>query len=247
METLEVGNPSAPNVPLRVRFAGCFLVQDSTGTDISPKGRKARAIIAYLAAQPGVRVPRTRLMELFWGERGERQARDSLRHALAEIRHATGDLLGACREHLWIESTSFVEEGAPPSVTDLLEDLDHITPEFDEWLRAMRARRSAESWSRLELHVESLLSQGRGSHAMPLIEEMRRLNPYNEDWLRLALRAEYEAGHPAGIKQRFDEFEVALRRDLGVAPAVETRALHERLLRELSEDRLHPRATIRMP
>lgn len=180
-------------------------------------------------------------MELFWGDRGDRQARDSLRHALAEIRAVTGNFLQSRQEHLWIDADSFVEEGAPASVSEILEDLDDITPEFDEWLNSIRERRAAETWDRLQNHIEMLLEQGRGAVAMPLIEQMRHMSPYNEDWLRLALRAEYEAGHPAGIKQKFNEFAEALRADLDVAPAAETRVLRDRLLRDLSVEVSGPR------
>ena len=54
--------------------------------------KKARALLGYLALREGTAVARSVLTGLLWGERGEEQARASLRQALSELR---GALLGA--------------------------------------------------------------------------------------------------------------------------------------------------------
>lgn len=218
-----------------LRPAGSFAVTDLlTGRDITPRGRKARAIIAYLATSPGATASREKLMDLLWGDRSEAQARASLRQALLEIRHATGDLLQADRDNVWIDlASTSLEPGDETS--ELFENLNHITPEFDEWLCAERERSRQDTGTALRHEVEHLLVEGRGADALPLIEQMQRIDPYDEDALRLAMQAEFQAGHTARIEQRFRETAGLLSKDLGVLPAGETRALHDRLLSELRQ------------
>lgn len=221
--------------PWRIERKGSFILRDSDGAPSAPLGRKAKAILAYLSTHADEHVARDRIVELLWADRGDAQARGSLRQALFEIRRAAPDLIGSDHQHVWVEGSrvSCTEELA---TAELFADLNGITPEFDEWLRSERAIESHEQWSELEHQVESLLHRKKGSTALPLLERMEPLDPYNEDWLRLAMRAEALAGHPAGIQKRYSEFAECLRRDLSVAPAIETRELRDKLIRELTAE-----------
>lgn len=219
----------------RARLDGSFALFDETDRDVSPRGRKARAIIVYLITHQGLRVPRERLMALLWGDRGEQQARDSLRQALAEIRRACGNLINAERDQVWIDGASLTRDTlAIADAGEFAEDLNHITPEFDDWLASARQHEASEAWKELRDEVEALLAQGRGPEAMALIERMQLIDPYNEDWLRLAMQAEAQAGHPAAIQQAYRQLAARLQRELGVAPTAATRALHDQLISELT-------------
>lgn len=66
------------------------------GDDAGPERRLRRkplALLCYLARRAPRAVSRTELATLFWGERGEERARQSLRQALTEIKHALGDAI----------------------------------------------------------------------------------------------------------------------------------------------------------
>jgi len=217
----------------RVASNGSFAIFDEQGRSVTPRPRKARALLAYLSTRRGERVSRDRLTELLWGDRGEAQARASLRQTLLEIRHAVGGLVSADRDHAWIEADRVAPDEAASG--EPFEDLNHITPDFDDWLAGERQRRAGLEWADLQLKVDQLIARGRGHEAIPLIQRMQLIDPYNEDWLRLAMQAEFQAGHPAAIDQRFNEMKALLERDLGVAPASETRALRDRLLNELTK------------
>src|SRR5690348_5945648 len=52
--------------------------------------KKARAVLAYLAAQNGQSVSRERLADLLWPFQASEQARHSLRNCLLELRKALG-------------------------------------------------------------------------------------------------------------------------------------------------------------
>src|SRR5438105_718092 len=72
----------------RVAVLGAFRVVDAHGRDLTPKGRKTRALLAYLLLAPGP-VGRERLATMFWGDRGDDQAKASLRQALYELKELT--------------------------------------------------------------------------------------------------------------------------------------------------------------
>src|SRR5215469_1710878 len=71
---------------LQVRLLGGFELQSGHGQDAAQLGRKVRALFACLALSPGKPWAREKLMALLWSDRGEDQARASLRQALAELR-----------------------------------------------------------------------------------------------------------------------------------------------------------------
>ena len=216
---------------------GSFLLRDGTGRVVNLRGRKARAILAYLAVHPGEHVSRERLIELLWPDRGESQARGSLRQSLLEIRRAAPRLIDGDHDHLWIDADRIIASGFPDECSpqeQLLDDLEGITPEFDEWLRCERAAEAHDEWSKLERQATSLLARRDGPAALRLIGRMKQIDPYNEDWLRLAMRAECQSGHPAGIQTRFRDLDQLLKRELGVSLSAQTRALHDELLAELS-------------
>src|SRR5262249_39127983 len=80
-----------PPTPLPLCLLGRFELRGRDGGDATPAGRKVRALLACLALSQGASWPRERLGALLWSNRGEEQARASLRQALAELRRAVGD------------------------------------------------------------------------------------------------------------------------------------------------------------
>ena len=170
-------------------------------------------------------VTRERLIQLLWPDRGMAQARESPAVPRRDQAAAPG-VIASDHEHVWIDTARLgpVEIADNCSPTEqLLDDLDGITPELDDWLRCERATEASEKWSRLQQSVEDRLKRGRGASALPLIERMQRIDPYNEEWLRLAMRADAQAGHSAGIQTRFRELDDLLNRELGVPLSPQTR------------------------
>ena len=73
---------------LSLELLGGFRLQTDTGEPVPLTTRKAQALLAYLALHPGQAHARAKLAALLWGDRGEAQARDSLRQALSLVRKA---------------------------------------------------------------------------------------------------------------------------------------------------------------
>src|SRR5512134_1460392 len=64
-----------------LRLFGAFDLRDAAGQPVDLPGQKDRALLAYLALNPGTahprdKVARDKLAGLLWGDHGETQARD---------------------------------------------------------------------------------------------------------------------------------------------------------------------------
>lgn len=227
----------------RLRGYGSFRLLDSDGRDLTPRGHKARAIIAYLAEHAGERIPRERMIELLWGDRGDEQARASLRQSLHEIRTSVAvQFVESDRDHLWIDrariETVANDDCELSGKTELYGDLNHVTPQFDEWLSSLRETRASEDWAELRAEAERLLSRDRGAEARAICEQMERIDPFNEDWVRLAMQAEFQEAHPAAIDELYREIAERLDEELGISPASQTKVLRDRLIGELAAEGL---------
>jgi DNA-binding SARP family transcriptional activator len=234
-----LGDTSRDGLRWRLNRRGSLKLSDSEHRPIELRGRKARAIVGYLAVQADQRVERDVLIDLLWPDRNKSHAHGSLRQCLLEIRRAAPGLISSEGADVWLEAKQVAldEPQENSRRSELFDDLNGISPQFDEWLRCERAAEAGHEWAELERVVEDILSRADRGKALPLIERMHRIDPYNDDWVRLAMRAQCQLGHPAGIVRCFNEFAESLKSDLSVLPATETRALRDRLLDELTVKR----------
>ena len=126
---------------LKLKIFGWFRAQDDFGNEIPIKSKKAQALLAYLALPLGKPRSREELMALLWSDRGDDQARGSLRQVLSGLRrdlgnkapnalHITDDAVSLDTNEVIIENPSIGDE--------LLEGLHINDPAFDEWLRDQR-------------------------------------------------------------------------------------------------------------
>ena len=239
-----------PLRPFELRSWGEFALIDRFGRNVSPRGRKARAIIAYLAGHSAQPVRRERLATLLWGDRGDEQARASLRQSLYELRalcEGSVPLLEISRDHVTLNPAAIEDsEGAAArlaaagntaALADFLsaagplpfEDLDGLGAEFDEWLRDERTRRGGDL-TRIGLaSVQQALDGDDAAGALRLLAALDRLDPLDEEIARLGMRAEASSGDRAGCERRFNRLRDRLKRELDVEPSHETEALHAEL------------------
>jgi len=134
-----------------LRLVGPLTLITADGTDITPKGKRAKAILALLALSPaGVRSRRW-VQDKLWSERGPENGAASLRQEISAMRRAFKaarvDILVGDRDtlrldrnlvHLDTDDSSILVHGE-----DLLEGLDIRDPEFEDWLRTERMRYAA--------------------------------------------------------------------------------------------------------
>src|SRR5262245_31223842 len=70
---------------------GKFELRLTNGKLLDLPGQKDRALLAILVLSSGAALPRDKLTGLLWSDRGDAQARDSLKHALKHIRGLFND------------------------------------------------------------------------------------------------------------------------------------------------------------
>ena len=63
---------------ITARMFGGFELRDVGGEELTLGTRKARALLAFLIIESGQWHPRERLAGMFWGDRAQTQARNSL-------------------------------------------------------------------------------------------------------------------------------------------------------------------------
>ncbi len=161
---------SAPHPIARIHLIGSMRATTYLGDDILPRGKKARAILAYLCFAFGTKVPRVRLASMLWDRASDEQARTSFRRALSDLTLAMGPLAaeliltGRATVRLntnacWIDALAMLESSYRDSgrgdlavlcAGELLEGLEDVSATFDRWLRQQRLTLTGEIRSALD-------------------------------------------------------------------------------------------------
>ena len=222
----------------RLELLGPVRLGNSAGDDLTPKSRKTRALLAVLALSKGP-VSRTRLTDLLWGDRGEDQARASLRQALYELRMlASGGYLKSDRESIALgpkrlatdlmEIQRLIDERDIDGLAEalgriespILASLDDITPELDDWVRDERARIGSGIISDAIAMAETCPTGCRR-----LADQLERLDPLDESAARIGIRGDLAAGDRPAAMRRHARLAARLKDQLGIEPSAETNAL----------------------
>ena len=228
---------------------GSFKLRTASGATIHLPTRKTQALLAYLATRLGNEQPRDKLTALLWGDRSDAQARDSLRHALTEIRKAVGP--GTLRaedggvaldprgiEVDVVELQRFAALGSPDALEqaaslyrgDLLEGFAIGEPPFEEWLVSERERLR-------ELALETLArlltfqSKDQIDRAIQTGVRLLALDPLQEPAHRALMRLYARQGRRGAALRQYQLCVAALQRELGAEPEPETTDLYRRIVR----------------
>jgi TolB-like protein/DNA-binding SARP family transcriptional activator len=227
------------------------------GADFLPRSRKTRGLMACLCLAQGERVSRGRLIGLLWDRSAEAQARMSLRHSLSELnsvvnRHVPGlveigrDSIRMDVEKCWIDALAILEASTDatadtsnlvqPFSERLLEDLDGITPSFDQWLAAERTRFEDRVRKILEAELDRLIEQ----NAKPEVRAAaaRRLinfEPTHEGAVRSLMKAFAQMGDRAQAIREFERCRQVLLSVFDLPPSKETIAVYEDIRTESTQ------------
>jgi TolB-like protein/Tfp pilus assembly protein PilF len=228
-------------------LSGGFEARSGSGEAIELHGRKNQALLAYLAVAPGEPRSRDKLIALLWSDRGEQQARASLRQALVELRRALDGLepapLVADRDAISLDADAIevdvatferaIAEGTPDAVGravelyrgDLLDGFATIDPAFEEWLRDERTRlneRAREAFSGLLDHQVSI---GETEAAIATARRLLALDPLQEPVHRALMRLYAGKGDRALAIRQYQACGDVLKEELGLDPDAETEQL----------------------
>lgn len=231
---------------IQARLFGTFRLQCSAD-DVRPRSRKSCGMLAYLIASDRRSASRARIAELLWGDRGDEQARNSLRQAVREVRTSpASNAVTTTRADLGIlpgvvvsdvEQIELLVTGRDVSGLaallagiegGFLDDLDGLSPAFDEWLQGERSRQ--RDWLFTAALSCAATYPASGSPAeRQLLAELARLDPLDEAVARRRLQIDHASGDVAALHRTYRRLTTDLSRELNVSPSRATRELFDTL------------------
>jgi DNA-binding SARP family transcriptional activator len=188
------------------------------GQDVAVTGRKARALIGYLAMSERLAESRERIVGLLWSGSDEGHARGSLRQTLAELRRvfkAAGfDGLHSDKLSIGFEPPSVSVDladllaavkagGTHPILAErqraadtLLEEFETVDDGFRDWLRAKRQSIT----NGLTRVLEERMRRGDASlgEQRDAAQALLNLEPSNEEAARVLITAAIDSGNVGG-------------------------------------------------
>jgi TolB-like protein/Tfp pilus assembly protein PilF len=238
---------------LNLTLFGGFEARLGSGAVVDLPGQKERALLAYLAMAAGDAQPRERLAGLLWSERGDRQARDSLKQALMRLRrcldtgqggalHADRESIALDRGAVSVDALTFerlIRDGTLDSLVeataiyrgDLLEGIAVRDPAFEDWLQLERSRLRQLLDRALTRLMSQALDAGDAERAAEAARRLLLLDPLSEAAYRTLMQVHADQAQTAQALKLYDGLRERLHRELGVQPDATTTALYERIRR----------------
>ncbi|MGH6930664.1 MAG: BTAD domain-containing putative transcriptional regulator, partial [Dongiaceae bacterium] len=188
-----------------------------------------------------------KLTGLLWSDRGDEQARNSLRQALTELARILAgiepsplvkgrDTLSLDPEGVEVDAMLFERLAASPDAGDLrraaamyagdlLDGFGVRDPAFEEWLRDERQRYRELAIATLK----KLVTCQTGTNALAVAQRLLALAPLQEEVHRAVMRLHAEAGDVAAALRQYDACRRTLKRELNIAPSSDTETLHRQI------------------
>ena len=209
---------SAPTI--RIATRGAFAVTAPDGSDLTPRGKKTRGVLALLALSPGHKRERNWIVGRLWSDRAPEQALGSLRQALTEIRCAGPPLADVLRGYgkPWVALNPEAVAVDGSGQGQLLEGMGIRDPAFGRWLDGMRrpsaapappppADASPVALDPRRITVNCVSAQGRSSAALLGDFVAHQIGESIEGQIRARRLADTPGGAPIDLEVRCDVIE----------------------------------------
>ena len=246
---IHLAHAEAGENAVHIRILGGMEVKSSLGEPLRLPTRKTSLLLAalVLAAPKGVR--RQTLCNAFWADRGEAQARSSLRQALAAIRRAaskqdSGILIEGDVETVALAARpelvdvllfdALIENGEPRHLAkaadcyqgDILAGIALPEP-LDQWFAPDQRRYRHKALLLVErLSVlKGVDLKGVEIACQALAERLLSIDPAAEEAHRALIRLHQHHGRMNAALRQFQLCKEALQRDLGAEPEARTHEL----------------------
>lgn len=237
---------------LQISLLGGFEARLASGEALPLKGRKTRALLAYLALSPSGRHTRDELATLLWSDRGQSQSRSSLRQSLAELRRALGgansSLLISERDGIALDKTAvdvdvlrfehLIDDSSPSGLEqasalylgELLDGIDIHDPAFEIWLRDERQRLHGRACDALSMLLDRQATADTG-RAIATARRLLALDPLREATHRALMRLYANKGERALALKQYRACRDVLAAELGIDPEPMTKKIAEEIRR----------------
>src|SRR5215475_6062493 len=219
------------------------------GQVVDLPGQKDRALLAILALSPGVVHSRDKLASLLWGDRGDEQARGSLKHSLTKLRQClqpvTPAPIVADRQSVRLDAAGMtidvaaferllggdtleaLEQATAIYRGDLLDGIGLREPAFEDWLLVERQRLRHRAEEALTTLITQSLATGAREPAATAARRLLSLDPLRESACRALMQTHAERAETAQALKVYETLRDRLHRELGVKPEPETTRLYE--------------------
>ena len=227
-----------------VYLLGPFQASDSEGRRVVLPTRKAEALLAVLAMASRGGVPRSKILNLLWGESAEAQARHSLSQTLTSLRQAFGkdaiavdrNAVGLVSERLDIDVCEFLRAAQSDDPADLqcaaslyrgtlLDGLALRETEFEQWLEPERRRLAALAVATLVRLGEILASRVDDADAVRAFERALAVDPLSDTAHAALMRFHLDRGRSTQVARHYAHCVELYRRELDVEPGAEIKDL----------------------
>ena len=238
---------------VNLALLGGLRLQTDSGEPVPLSTKKAGALLAYLALHPGQAQARTKLATLLWGDRGEGQARDSLRQALSLVRKALShvdphalvaheDTISFKPSSLATDATIFADLVAQPGADgleqavalysgELFDGFQISAPEFESWATAERERFREMALGAMTRLLDHQLSMGAIEGGIRIAARLLAADPLQERIHRTLMELYCRQGRYGAALRQYRTCADLLAKELGVDPDATTKALRREILR----------------
>jgi DNA-binding SARP family transcriptional activator len=236
---------------LRVYLLGPAFVEWQ-GQRLAIARRQARGLLYRLAAQAEP-VPREELSFTFWPDEQEADGHRHLSHLLSQLRQslplpavmrAKNELVDLDRQLIWSDSAVFWtacnQEGG--DIRALKQALElyrgpfmngfslPACPEFGNWVTAQRTLYQRLCLDALMTVIDLEASQSNYNRAIFYARRYLRVNELAEDVHRQLMMLHLLSGDRPGALQQYERCVYVLKRELGIEPLPETRAVYRAIM-----------------
>ena len=222
---------------------GGFALKDIDGRHIAIANRKACGLLAYVVLNHEMTETRERLAGLLWSDRGEEQARASLRQALRQLRKTfeeldfdgfrterqdivlDGNCVRVDLQEIWdqlnagvVDQRILSADGVPERILYGYEGLDQS---FSNWLQVLRQNWQGRLVDKLSGHLNSSDQQ----FAKNASEALLTIDPTHELAHRHLIRHHADAGNTAAALNQYKILWDLLGEEYDTEPDEETQRL----------------------
>jgi DNA-binding SARP family transcriptional activator/TolB-like protein/tetratricopeptide (TPR) repeat protein len=215
--------------------------------------RKELVLLVYIARHAPKGVLRDELAALLWGEREEDKARQSLRHALHQLRRALGDAIEVTAESvrvgdgmIGVDASQLEADIASGELArgverwggEFLRGAEDVGgEEYRAWLEREREALRRATASGLAGLAEQARASGRLDEEIDWARRWTKLLPYDESAHARLIDALHRRGDAAEARAVYATFVDFLKSDLGAPPSVELIRLGQQINRPSSQER----------
>jgi DNA-binding SARP family transcriptional activator len=235
--------------PCALQLLGGFALETTASSAPLRLGRKAKAMLAYVAMHGSAGASRSRLVNLLWAEQSEDDARGAFRQCLHLVRRELGDKsqgLDSDGDRILLREAVFdldirrfetlaaandlpaMLDAAELYRGDFVDGLD-AGGDFDAWAAAERERLRDIAHGLLARLSGIANEPGACEQAVRLARRLLASDPVHEGCYRALIRLHARGGLRAKALQTWNECRAVLRRELGIEPSAETAAMIDRL------------------